>query len=246
MYGLSGRLMVGANFNGFSVTLDIGALGGNSNALTPSGPGANPATRELTTLRLMSLSMSPDITYRALSSVFAPDSASVVHYEISTKGESDGKPYTWDVYQDSQRDQTRATLYEGRGTSGTELYTDYMDGTQFTTRCYSDSTCVTLSSPPATDPFQLGNKAQNFLLDGINAYILDGELWNLGTVSAPDELGIGKEQVYKLAFVGGPYPITVYVSEQTVVVGVISNYWLACSRRAGSRLPALGAGAGEV
>ena len=227
--GNPGRLIVGTNFNGFSVTLDIGVLGGGT------------ISSEFTALRLMSLSMYPGVTYQALASVFSPDSRSVIHYQISTKRVSDGKPYTWDVYWSNPHDQARATLSDR---SGRQLYTDYMNNSLLT-RCYPDSTCVALPPALATDPFQLGNKAQNVLAN-INPEIQNGELWNLGTVSAPSELGIGQEMVYALAFVSGPYPMTVYVSKHMVVVGVMSAINSPAPGGAGRHLSALGAGGGEL
>jgi hypothetical protein len=218
-------LIVGADFNDgkFSVTLDIGVRGGNSSPLTPSNSTGNLTATEISTLRLMSLSMSPNVTYQSLPPVISPNSGAVLHYQVLTTGANNSKSYTWDVYQNGQRGLTKATLYEGSSTSGTELYTDYTNKLQWT-RCYPGPRCVSLPSQPQGDPFQLGNKALNFLMYVINPDIGDGELWNLGIFSAPSQLGIGQEPVYHLAYVSGPYPLTVYVSVQgTQVVGVISQ-----------------------
>jgi hypothetical protein len=208
--GSSGSLIVGADFSHgkFSVTLEIYMRGGNSSA------------QEATTLRLMSLSMYPGITYQPLSSVFPPSNGSVIHYQVSTRDVSYGKPYTWDVYVDSQHGHTRATLYDGLGH---EVYVDYMISGGQWTRCSPSSTCVVLPALPLTEPVSLGNKAANFF-DNINPDIQNGELWNLGLQIAPSSLGIGRGQVYALAFVSGPHPMMVYVSKDTMdVVGVISD-----------------------
>jgi hypothetical protein len=210
--GPTGDLVVGANIGNISATLDISARGGSSTV--------NVLASEISTLRLMSLSM--DETYQGLNSIAGPDGKLVVHYQIQTTGERDGKPYTWDVYLNGQRDWAKATLYDGVGTGGSLVYTDYMNGAQWT-RCSPGSTCAALPSTVATDPVPLGNKVGTFF-NNINQYITFGELWNVGLEkTAPRSLGIGAEPVYALALVGGPYPLTVYVSRQMQVVGVIST-----------------------
>lgn len=209
----SGSLVVGEDRPKFSITLDIGFRYGNLNVSN------NPYTRgALTDLRVTSLSM--DRLYLPLNSIAAPDGSLVVHYEMQTTGVTGGPAYQWNVYWDNQRDQGRAALSNG---SGTLLYTDYLYGGSVT-RCNSQGCERIPASDPSVfhDPFKLGNKAQSFF-DTINSFVSDGELWNLGTYLAPPDLEVGSVPVYELAYVSGPYPITIYVSTNMQVLGVISE-----------------------
>jgi hypothetical protein len=216
----SGRLVEGTDELvdfGFSATLDIGLRGGNLTEYKYS----QYYLRAVTILRLVSLSI--DQRYLPLAAVNPPNASQVVHFQLLTTGESDGKTYTWDVYW-NPKGLTRATLLNS---SRVPLYTDYAQGTQVT-RCGPQRSCEDISSQPAlfaTDPLQLSGTVTNFL-DSINPDLLDGELWNMSMrpAPAPAQLGIGSELVYTLAFDFGLYPMSVYVSAATKqVVGIQSN-----------------------
>ncbi|MGO8946455.1 MAG: anti-sigma factor family protein [Ktedonobacterales bacterium] len=208
----------------FSVILDVGLPSGE--VLNQSSPEFSGA---LADLRLTSLSI--DIPYQPTGAIAAPASSLVVHYEVQMQAAlSNGAFYQWDVYQDQPNDVAKATLYTSTssGDRGTLLYTDYtyLHGTDVT-RCNTHGCELVQPNSPLVDnaPFTLGSKVQTFL-DNINAYVRDGELWNLGGVqSAPTALGIGSESVYALAYVSGPSPITIYVTSgaDQQVVGVISQ-----------------------
>jgi hypothetical protein len=225
----SGRLVEGADFTGISITLDIGLRGGG-NLSEESNVNADSDTQRhnyeyaVDDLRLTSLSISSP--YLPLSAVAQPDpnGKQVVRYEMWTTGQRDGQTYRWDVYWDSNRDLTRASLFTS---SGTLLYTDYWHGLQVT-RCAPQKSCKSFPSGSsffATDPVQLGGKVSNFF-SIINSYLVEGELWNMGPIAPPSGLGAGSQPVYTLPFVTGPYPMTVYVSYgNRQVVGLMSDVW---------------------
>ncbi len=215
--GDTGLLVVGQNQPKFSITLDVEGRGGNLYPDSLDAPGA------LTYLRLTSLSM--DEAYQPIDSIAAPDRSLVVHYQMATTGENDSIPYRWDVYWDPQHGKGKAALYEATGGNtavGVPIYTDYLMGTVLT-RCNMQG-CERIQSQSGTgDPFALGTKVDSFF-ENITGDVLDGELWNLGMMTAPPELGIGSQRVYALAYVGGPYPITIYVSSiSKQIVGAISQ-----------------------
>jgi hypothetical protein len=231
--GETGRLAVGEDRVKFSITLDIGQRGGG---LYLTSPQAEPA---LDDLRITSLSM--DSPYVSLDAISAPDASMVVHYRMQTTGTHDGKPYQWDVYWSESHREGSAALYTSTssGALGTKMYTDYWnrDGV---TRCTPYDRCENLplsSSEVTHDPFVVSDQVRTFLNTGINGYVFDGELWNLGaSQTAPTwpgigtmvGLGIGTAALYVLAYVSGPYPIWVYVNTVTLqVVAVISQINLA-------------------
>jgi hypothetical protein len=236
----TGRLVVGEDRVQFSITLDIGLRGGD---LFSIGPYAQPA---LTYLRLTSLSI--DSRYQPLGTISVPNNSMVVHFRVQTVGERDGRPYQWDVYSNESKGESRAALYvtTGSGTLGTLIYTDYLSGGAVA-RCPPIGLCeaIPLSSPEvANDPFDLSTKVQTFL-SSINGDIRYAELWNLGgpqtgLAGYPQTelagLGIGTTALYALAYVSGPYPITVYVYAATLqVAAVISQINLAGSITPGSK-----------
>jgi Putative zinc-finger len=229
----TGRLVVGEDRVQFSITLDIGLRGGGY--LFPINPEARPA---LTYLRLTSLSI--DSHYQPLGTLSVPNDAMVVHFRMQTVGERDGRPYQWDVYWNESTGESRAALYDttGSGMLGTLIYTDYLSGGAVA-RCPPRGLCerIPLSSPQvANDPFELSTKVQTFLT-GINGFIRDAELWNLGgPQTGLAGYGIGTTALYALAYVSGPYPITVYVYAATLqVAAVISQINLAGSITPGSK-----------
>lgn len=229
----TGRLVVGEDRVKFSITLDIGLRGGGY--LFPTTPEAQPA---LTYLRLTSLSI--DSPYQPLGTISVPNNPMVVHFRMQTVGERDGRLYQWDVYWNESKGESKAALYDttGSGTPGNLIYTDYLSGA-VVARCPPRGLCerIALSSPQvANDPFELGPKVQTFLT-GINGFIRHAELWNLGgPQTALAGYGIGTTALYALAYVSGPYPITVYVYAATLqVAGVISQINLAGSITPGSK-----------
>jgi hypothetical protein len=90
---------------------------------------------------------------------------------------------------------------------------------------------IPLSSPlVANDPFELSARVQTFL-NNLNPFVRDVELWNLGgPQTGLTGLGIGTTALYALAYVSGPYPITLYVYASTLqVAALISQINLAGS-----------------
>jgi hypothetical protein len=219
----AGRPVVGEDRGKFSITLDIGQIGGDLFPISPHGPTA------ITFLRLTSLSI--DRQYLPLArAISVPSNTMVVHFRMQTVGERNGRPYQWDVYSNESKGESRAALYEstGSGTLGALIYTDYLAGGQVA-RCAPTGICeaIPLNSPQVVnDPFTLGPKVKSFLND-INGYVISAELWNLG--APPDGAGltgygIGTTALYELAYVSGPYPMSVYVYATTLqVAGVISQ-----------------------
>jgi hypothetical protein len=230
--GDTGRLVVGEDRVHFSITLDIGRTG--EHLFPPSSQAQN----ALIDLRLTSLSI--DSPYRPLmNAISAPNNLMVVHYRMQTVGERAGRPYQWDVYWNESNGEGMAALYDstGSGDLGTLIYTDHLSGGAVA-RCPPDGSCamIPLNSPQvANDPFQLSAKVQTFL-DNINGFVRDAELWNLGLAQTGlTGLGIGTTALYALAYVSGPYPITVYVYAATLqVAAVISQINLAGSIYPGS------------
>jgi hypothetical protein len=230
--GDTGRLVVGEDRVQFSITLDIGLRGGDLFLASTHAQSA------LTDLRLTSLSI--DSQYQPLAkAISVPNNPMVVHFRMQTVGEYDGRPYQWDVYWNESTGESRAALYEttSSGGLGTAIYTDYLSGGAVA-RCTPTDICETipLSSPQvANDPFELSPKVQTFL-NNINGFVRNGELWNLGgPQTGLAGLGIGTTALYALAYVSGPYPITVYVYAATLrVAAVISQINLAGSINPGS------------
>jgi hypothetical protein len=225
--GDTGRLVVGEDRVKFSITLDIGLRGGGLFLTSRQAPSA------LTDLRLTSLSI--DSPYQPLAkAISVPNNPMVVHFRMQTVGERDGRPYQWDVYWNESTGKSKAALYESTssGDLGTVVYTDYLSGGAVA-RCTPTNICEMIpvsSSQVAEDPFEWGAKVHNFL-NTLNAYVREGLLWNLGL--SQTELagyGIGTTALYALAYVNGPYPITVYIYAANLqVAAVISQINLAGS-----------------
>ena len=228
----TGRLVIGEDRVQFSITLDIGLRGGDLYQISPN------AGRALTDLRLTSLSI--DRPYLQMDPISAPNSSMVVHFRMQTSGKSDGTPYQWDVYWDKSHGEGRASLYKSTvsGELGSLQYVDYLYGGEVS-RCPSSGACETIPSTSkqvANDPFMVGNKVQTFF-NNINADVRDAELWNLGgPQNGLAGLGVGTTALYALAFVSGPYPITVYVNAGSLqVAGVISQIDLAATNSPGGK-----------
>jgi hypothetical protein len=213
----SGRLVVGEDRVQFSITLDIGLKEGDLFLASTQSQSA------LTDLRLTSLSI--DSRYQQLGAISVPNNPMVVHFRMQTVGEHDGRPYQWDVYWNESNGESRATLYESTngGALGTVIYTDYLSGGAVA-RCTPTNICETIplsSQQVADDPFELSPKVQTFL-NNINGYVRRGELWNLGVPETGlTGYGIGTTALYALAYVNGPYPITVYVYTATLQVAAV-------------------------
>jgi Putative zinc-finger len=215
--GDTGRLVVGEDRVHFSITLDIGLRGGGLYPISPQAPSA------LTDLRLTSLSI--DSPYQPLRAISVPNNPMVVHFRMQTVGERDGRPYQWDVYWNESTGQSRAALYESTssGALGNLIYIDYLSGGRVV-RCTPTNICGAIpqsSTQVANDPFKLGAKVNTFL-ENLNGFVGEGLLWNLGL--SQTELtgyGIGTTALYALAYVSGPYPITVYVYAANLQVATV-------------------------
>jgi hypothetical protein len=216
--GDTGRLVVGEDRVQFSITLDIGVRGGALYLVSDSN-----VQNALAFLRVTSLSI--DSQYQQLAAISAPSNPMVVHFKMQTVGKHDGRPYQWDVYWNESKGESRAALYEATasGDLGALIYTDYLSGAEVA-RCLPGGICESIplsSSQVANDPFVLSSKVRTFL-NNISAFVRKGELWNLGVPQT--ELagyGIGTTALYALAYVSGPYPITVYVYAATLEVAAV-------------------------
>lgn len=202
-----GDWTIGQDSGGFSVT--VGINGASTSVQYGRFVGTVPTDAEVSTLRLVSLSM--NLPYRPLT-IQPPDfSSEVVHYVAwSMNGPA---RITWDVYFDPAHNWTWTDVV-----SGTTHYTDISDGTRVLRLDWTRHTYASISVSQAGDPGALQPQARAFFLDADTAEA-HGALWNIG------EKTWQNQRVVALYLVTAPYPTYLYVDPVSVqTVGASVEY----------------------
>ena len=195
-----GDWSIGQDRAGFSTTL---AVRGDSTFVSYGRfVGAIPTDTDLTTLRLVSLSM--DLPYLPLTIQPPSFSSAVLHYTAySTSGAG---RMTWQVYLDPIHNREWADV-----TSGTIHYTDISDGTHVLRLDQARGVYAYLPISQASDPRSLQPQASALFMDA-NTALTHGALWNIGETRQQNRT------VLALYLVAAPYPTYVYLDPATLQV----------------------------